>query len=103
MKDGSRLLLTPKDVREKGFESLRRKRKDWYDANEVDAFLDLVEQSIKELAQYPVQLLLDKRNLQAENARLRIALLQAESRAHAVSNRSLIRKLHQTQRKGHRS
>lgn len=83
MTDGSHCLLTPKDVREKGFTFSTRRKQDWYDADEVDAFLDLVEQTIKELGRYPALLESDKQALQAENTRLLLRLIQKKPRTHA--------------------
>lgn len=91
--DGSHCLLTPKDVREKGFTFSTRRKHDWYDADEVDAFLDLVEQTIKELGRYPALLEMDKQTLQAENTRLLLRLNQKKPRTHAHPKH--IRKHHQ--------
>ncbi|WP_422614008.1 DivIVA domain-containing protein [Bifidobacterium indicum] len=93
MTDGSHCLLTPKDVREKGFTFSTRRKHDWYDADEVDAFLDLVEQTIKELGRYPALLEMDKQTLQAENTRLLLRLNQKKPRTHAHPKH--IRKHHQ--------
>ncbi|NEG55408.1 DivIVA domain-containing protein [Bifidobacterium platyrrhinorum] len=45
------LLLTPRDVRNQGFTTRRCFcRHDWYDADEVDAFMERVETTLAVLA-----------------------------------------------------
>lgn len=70
MTDGSHSLLTPKDVREKSFTFATRRKQDRNNADEVDVFLDLVEQIFKEFGRYTVLFEIDKQTLKVMYSRL---------------------------------